>query len=113
MTKRFLVLIGGGKKSDSPSDMIVRRLQLKKRWGSFFAKARIRSGLSREDLDSRLGLPSGTYGAWEQGFCLPAPKSLGRIMDSFDSFTNLEFQLLFNQLQQEAQVLRSENPQIG
>lgn len=108
-----LTLLSGGKQHDAVGDEIIRGLQLKRRWGQFFAKARIRSGFSRGELDSRLGLATGTYGAWEQGFCLPAPKMLGKIMANFDSSTNLEFQLLFNQLQQEAQIFRSKNPQIG
>lgn len=103
MSDHFTVFSGRGN-APRNNDEITEALRIKSRWACFFQRARVRSGFSTTDLNALLECEPGTYEKWESGLELPSTPTVGRLLLLFDCVTNLEFQLLFNQLQLEARL---------
>ncbi len=95
-------LISGEKKGPTLVDIMAKRLDLKRRLSAFFFKARLKSGMSYEEIEAGTGLLGDKYRAWEQGFQIPEMKDAAEVMAFLGEAQLMDFHMLFTEILIEA-----------
>lgn len=99
-------VIEGKKKSPTRADLMIKRLEVKKRLGGHFRE--IRECTTYEEIERALGISTGLYQAWEQGFQFPDIKVAQKVSEYFGYQAMFKLLLLINEIQTEAQLYHRE-----